>query len=340
MTVDLSALDAANKALQADKNAAKTTKAFGQAATDAIHALNTPPAPTTPPPSPLSPGLLDDMRAIHMTAMSATGAVVNPDGTPNGQPDSTVVRSQAPAGFWSSLLYTNNDITLIPDARFGQVYRVRTNGQSRNPYWSSPTTCNADLEKDRTLSVGTWDWYGLAVMWEAGWDWTKTDWQAVAQFGYPTIASPPVMIGAGYGDQIYVQRYGGQVVNGSIADPNGFELQKLYTQSVTATKWLEFVVGVLWGAHNDGELHVLARCKDLGDTAFTERYAKTGINTWQWGGSLNAPQDANGFGVVDKIDSYWGYKAGITDANAPTTYVQHTGHVRAADKASVLAVMG
>lgn len=48
---DLTKLDAANKALQADKNAAKTTKAFAAETTSVLHQLATVPAPT-----PLQPG--------------------------------------------------------------------------------------------------------------------------------------------------------------------------------------------------------------------------------------------------------------------------------------------
>ena len=46
MTTDLTKLDAANKALQADTKAAKSTKAFAQAATDVLHAMNPAPPPS------------------------------------------------------------------------------------------------------------------------------------------------------------------------------------------------------------------------------------------------------------------------------------------------------
>ncbi len=56
MTVDLTALDAANSALQASPTVAKATKDYGAAATAAIHALNGTPAPpagwTVAPPVP------------------------------------------------------------------------------------------------------------------------------------------------------------------------------------------------------------------------------------------------------------------------------------------------
>ena len=57
MSVDLSKLDAANKAIQSDKNAAKTTKAYAQAATDVLHAMN--PSPPPPPPPPPPPGRME-----------------------------------------------------------------------------------------------------------------------------------------------------------------------------------------------------------------------------------------------------------------------------------------
>lgn len=49
MTIDLKALDAANKAAQASKAVAAAQKVFDQAVTDAIHALNTAPAPPVNP---------------------------------------------------------------------------------------------------------------------------------------------------------------------------------------------------------------------------------------------------------------------------------------------------
>lgn len=48
---DLTKLDAANKALQADKSAAKTTKAFAAEATSVLHALTAPVIPPAPAPS-------------------------------------------------------------------------------------------------------------------------------------------------------------------------------------------------------------------------------------------------------------------------------------------------
>ena len=49
MTTDLSAVDVANTALQADPKAAKTTKAYAKTVTDVLHAMN----PAPPPPSSL-----------------------------------------------------------------------------------------------------------------------------------------------------------------------------------------------------------------------------------------------------------------------------------------------
>ncbi len=71
MGVDLTAVDAANTALQADTRAAKTTKAYAAAATAALHAMNTP-APTPPPPASTYPrqGIsvpLDNFQAHRAT---------------------------------------------------------------------------------------------------------------------------------------------------------------------------------------------------------------------------------------------------------------------------------
>jgi hypothetical protein len=51
MAIDLTALDAANKALQADAKAAKTVKVFAAEATKVLHAMAATPSPTQPPPT-------------------------------------------------------------------------------------------------------------------------------------------------------------------------------------------------------------------------------------------------------------------------------------------------
>lgn len=338
MTVDLTALDAATKALLADPKAAASVKKYATVNTAVLHAMQ----------SPSPSGALDDMRAIHMQALSSTGAVVTPDGVPIVPTPPDPVRSQTPPGFWSMLsndssqIYTNDDVSLVPDPRYGQVYSHRTNGQSHNPYWSSPTTVATELTQGRTITVGQFDWYGLSVKWLPGWDFAKvTDWASVFQFAYPTITSPPLGLFAGYGDQIYVQRYAGPVTKNASGQwvAAEYSLYSLGKQSTYVGHWLEFLVGVKWGSHSDGEIHVQMRCKDLGDTAFREVVTQAGLNTWQWGGSSNVPQDPNGLAVCDKLDSYWGFLPGVTHANCPEVYVKHTGHVRCADKATAVAYM-
>lgn len=311
-----------------------------------------PAPPQPPPPPPPQSGALDDMRATHMTAISShmvaisgTDSVVNPDGTPMGA-GWTISRSQSPAGFWDSLNYRNDDITLIADARFGQVYRVRTNGQSSSPYWGSPTTCDAELVKYKPVTLGQFDWYALALKWELGWNYVNvTDWHALFQFSYPTISSPPVGLFAGYGDHIFLSRQAGLVTNGTAAEIDYYGLP-LYAVgpfrqvSILAGHWYDCIVGVKWGANNDGEIHFLDRVKDFGESTFLEHVAVTGVTTWQWGGALNIPQNPVAFQVDDKLDSYWGYKAGLTDANITTDYfLQHTGHVRCATKADAMAYL-
>lgn len=281
-------------------------------------------------------GLIDDKRAIHMTAISSVGSVINPDGSPNGQPDSVIVRSQSPAGFWTSLIYTNDDVSLISDAKYTQIYRFRTNGNSRNPYWSSPTTCNTELVWDRPLSEGQIDWYWFATKHEPTWDYaTKVDWHSIFQFHYPTIATPPIGLYCGYGDHIFVQRYCGLVTGSTAAE---FDLWNVDTVSRTQGHWIEHVIGMKSASDDTGWIIYKNKVTDLGETSFTEHLNVTGIKTWQWGGALNVPQHPSNFVVNDKLDSYYGYKSGLTDADIGTNYIQHTGHVRVATEAEALAL--
>lgn len=293
-----------------------------------------------PMPSPQPSGLIDDMRATHMSAISsriisvpgAVDTVVDHNGVRLGN-GWTISQSQSPVGFWDDLLFTGNDVTITTDPHYGNVYRFHADGDSHNPYWNTPTVGNASLVKNRTVTIGQFDWYGLTVKWEPGWDWKKIDWSVVLQCAYPTISSPPLGIFAGYGDNIYVQRWAGPVVDG----PAQASIWNVRKQSEVAGHWLEIVLGAKWGSNNDGEIHYLDRCKDLGETTFTERVAATGITTWQWGGA--APKNPSNYSVVDKLDCYRGYLAPVTDDTVPANYVQHTGYVRCTDKASALAYM-
>lgn len=341
---DLTALDAANKAVQADRFAAKTVKAFAAAASTAIHSLAAQPQPTPPPvPSPL----LDDMRAIHMKSLSShlvhlglPDTCVDPAGNP--LPGWSVQAAQDPAGFWTEQICRNDDVSLIPDSRFGQVYRHRTNGASSNPYWGSPTTCNASLVQDAYLSMGQWDWFADAVKLEPGWDHVHTtDFHVLFQFGYPTITSPPLSLSAGWGDRFFLERNGGPVTQTSAGwRAAEFDTYDLCKMSDRWGQWVDFVVGVRWGSHNDGAIQGYVRCKGLGETQFTKVVDRSGINTWQWGGALNVPQDAQNFGICHKQDNYWGYQAGLTDSNITSyTYVDHSGYVRDASKDAVLATL-
>jgi len=81
MSVDLSKLDAANKAIQADKAAAKTTKAYAQAATDVLHAMNPVVPPATqrygfstgyPQGSGFAAGVTADAYAAQASSLGAT----------------------------------------------------------------------------------------------------------------------------------------------------------------------------------------------------------------------------------------------------------------------------
>lgn len=312
---------------------------------DTVTVTPTVPAPIpvpTPPPPPAS-GLVDDMRASRMTSLTgqmvaipgAIDTVVDHNGVPLGS-GWTTRRSQAPV-IWDELQFVDDDITLIVDPAHGPMYRYRLTGNSHNPSWSTPTVGSAELVKYRTLSLGQWDWYGLGVLWEPGWDWTLIDWSVVLQCGYPTISTPPLGIYAGYGDNVYVQRWAGPV----IAGPAQADIWNVRKQSVVAGHLLEMVLGVKWGSNKDGEIHYLDRCKTLGETAFTERVTAAGITTWQWGtaGGVSAPQNPVNLRVDDKQSLYRGYLPPVTDATVPTNYVRHTGYVRCADKATVLACM-
>jgi len=295
---------------------------------------------TTPPPTGTGT-ILDDTRAIKMTDLYSNGT---PDPNNIYGTEQNISQRQSPAGFWNGILFSNNDITLQSDSTFSKIYHMHVGpgvGISRNPWWDSPITHNADLNRMRPLQMGMYDWYGMALKWITPYSLAK--WSCNMQFGYPVITSPAFCIGAsngyGGGDGMYLERNTGLVSYDSAQGrwkPAFAENTRILPFSTYSNKWVRFVIGIKWGANNDGEIHVLVRAD--GEASYHEVYTRTAVTTWQWGGSSGVPQyPSSGFTDNNKIDLYEGWDGALTDANMPNNYVDQTGYIRTTDKATAMS---
>jgi hypothetical protein len=136
---------------------------------------------------------------------------------------------------------------------------------------------------------------------------------------YPTLDGAPIAINAGM--------YGfGANIDGGILIDRGWGYQGSHSErlawfpnSLVIGKWLDCLVGVQWTCQvtvggvvvedPTGWIVIATRCRDNGETAFVERYNKTGIPTFQQ--IPNTPYKAS---CHDKQGLYIGYNGSAVPA--------------------------
>lgn len=264
---------------------------------------------------------LFDGRATRITSMrgctygTTTGAFMNP-------------LPHVYTGDYNT--YYQDDFTLISDVRFGQVFRVRLNQSSRNPFWvGQPSTKpSCEITERRPITLGQVDWYALSIKWTSGW--TAGAWGVDVQLGYPTLASPPLAVAiskVGGVARIGVDRHAGTVTSGTTGLLN--TEPRWYDLSAVQDKWVDWVIGVKWTIDNTGWVQVQNRV-DLG--AWVTNYDVTNTPTWQVQ-SGQPPKTT----VMDKIGAY-------QDASGfPGTWqnvLHNSGLTRWADETSAKASLG
>lgn len=169
-----------------------------------------------------------------------------------------------------------------------------------------PTAC--EVIHDRTLDLGTDDYYALALYFPKKWrEPSGVFWGLlVAQFNYEGIAGPPVglaahgnyvnlIVGSGYFNGVQTKWY---TANG-IGRGN---LGRLYAipRPMQRQAWHELIVHVHWSAGNDGEVEVFHRI-DGRRKRWERTAALTGYPTVQWSSSRPA---TSAMGTTDKIGAY------------------------------------
>jgi hypothetical protein len=247
---------------------------------------------------------------------------------------------------WDGLLFQNNDISLVPDSRYGRVYSVRAGAGSTNPFYNvGSDKASAELTTRRPNRLGNWDWYGLAVRIESGF--VTPEWCAVAQFNYPSLSAPPASLTLrGVQGRLYwsLQRNAGFLYRAASWGWEGTVREEPVIMPAEVGKWTEFVIGILWKTDAKGEVQVYTRVKDDGQKRFTLRLVRRKTATWQYGSTPYGNVRPNGtnvsdnqqHGSLDKEGLYFGYFAG---GAFPTNSVSENGLIRANNRQAVFANM-
>jgi polysaccharide lyase-like protein len=247
---------------------------------------------------------------------------------------------------WDGLLFQNNDISIIPDSRYGKVYSVRAGAGSTNPFYNvGSDNASAELTTIRANRLGNWDWYGLAVRIEPGF--VTPDWCAVAQLNYPSLSSPPASLDLrGVNGKLYwsLQRNAGFLYRAASWGWEGQVREEPVIIPAEIGKWTEFVIGILWKTDSTGQIEVYTRIRDNGQKRFVLRLVRRKTPTWQYGSTPSGNVRSNGTDVsdnrqhssLDKEGLYFGYSAGSA---FPTNRVSENGLIRSSSRAVVFANM-
>jgi hypothetical protein len=251
---------------------------------------------------------------------------------------SSTQQSQAPS-VWSCLCFGDDDISLVPDSRFGKVYSITAGPGSHNP-WASlgPGVAAAEVSVRRPVRLGRWDWYANSFKALPGW--TLTDWGTVEQMNYPTLTSPPL--------EIDYDKYGVGIDRsiGEVATVGGKaqfrDVRRFFPVSEVIGKWLDFVVGVRWATDTTGAIRVYTRCIACRETHWVLRYSRSHIVTMQWGGGIltAAGRNPNGSGEITTLDKqglYYGFFDGHVPSVLPTNHILEMGFVRTTSEAAAKA---
>jgi len=195
---------------------------------------------------------------------------------------------------WDGIGYINCDVTLVSDARYGQVYRYHINDSSTAPFYDPGTDKGvSELSKyaytKASDSYGKWDWYALAIKLDP--TWIQPTWNTFFEPNFPRYTSPPEGINTAYRNNsngsvcwtystlsnctLYwdLFRYNGVV--GSLVR------QDRWLMPVEKGKWVEFVLGIKWAIDGSGAYRIYTRTPENGETSFTLRDSQTGVNTYQ-----------------------------------------------------------
>ena len=306
------------------KRAALTAYAFAAAAASAGLV-------TSGPAASVAPQLLFDGRATRMAELWSTGA--------NDQ--------RMRPHVWDCLCFLNNDITLVPDSRYGKVYSVRAGAGSSNPWYAlGAAKAAAQTSTIRPNRLGKWDWYGIAVRIEPGF--TAPEWSTVAQFNYPSLSAPPASLNLHVvRSRLYwtLLRNAGFLFRPTVWGWEGRVREEPVLIPAEIGKWTEFVIGIRWASDETGQIRVYSRVRDDGQQRFHLRLVRRGTPTWQYGATPSGNVRPDGTDAtsgeqhrtLDVQGLYFGFS--LPPALFPTNRVLERGLIRADSSAAVFTRM-
>jgi len=283
-----------------------------------------------PPPDP-DPVALFDGRMSRMNVI--TGSTVKV-GDPAWQGGSNAFQDPWIWGvdesdISSGVYFMTDSGSVVADPTYGKVLRCNIGPGDTNPYFNQPTKPNGELTIERPITMGQEDWYSEAIKIVSPYTLLSGGFNVIAQYGYPSLASPPLSIsfdGNGFGidRHVGVLQAAGDLTGATIEKPRFYTLASIYD------KWVELVIGVKWAMDNTGFVQVYGRVKANGDTVFVSKFQHLNTVTFQQiqGQSIKTS-------VNDKIGLYFG-----TSSSPPTNTVLHRGFQRFNNQASAIASMG
>lgn len=326
----------------------------GQARSEVGQLVAPTPPPPPPPPPPTGTGVVYfDGSATKLTTLVShevtppatytVGPVKWPDGTTH-----YFYTVQEPKVWDGCACFIRDDISLVPDQRFGKAYKiaVRT-GDTNQWHGAKGGTVNGSgqMTQHRTVALETWDWFAIAVRIDA-WNLSPSDIRFcdILSLGYQTSSNDQIAftLAAGPDGKLwYAVDVNGGYANGVQGNaPGTTSIRHDPVSPVAFGKWEEFVVGVKWSTHKTGALEVHRR--QPGISPWSRLYNKTNIDTELYGpiydsaGNLikNFAQDASNWtGVIDKMGLYFGHAS----QTVTTETIYASGLVTCSDLATAQA---
>jgi hypothetical protein len=171
---------------------------------------------------------------------------------------------------------------------------------------AKPTAC--EVIHDRTLDLGTDDYYALALYFPKKWrDPSGVFWGLlIAQFNYEGITGPPVglaahgrfvnlVVGSGFFDGVQTRwRTGNGIGHGNL--PSLYAIPRPLRRQV----WHQLIVHVRWSTESDGEVDVFHRIRGR-QSRWKRTVSLRGVPTVQWSPTRPA---TSAMGTTDKIGAY------------------------------------
>jgi hypothetical protein len=248
-------------------------------------------------------------------------------------------QGQSPS-LWTCLCFEKNDLSLQPDASYGQVFKATVAVGDSNPWntAAAATSGAGQLSVRRKNNLGKWDWYASAFKVPA-WSGALSDINFVnlLSVGYQTSSKDQVGLGLmnNHGTLAWQIHQNSGYANAPSGAAIGSVNYRIPLLPVNYGHWQEFVVGVKWATDNTGAVEVYSR---TAGGSWTHVFEKLNEPTYLYGTTPYGTfaKDGSNWGtVIDKIGLYFGALNGAK----PTETVYESGLTRASDLATAQSTL-